>query len=174
MTAPGSSARAGSSVGRPSPSSAHPSGIFSPRRSGPVDLAARGHAGRHVENEGPRGAVAIAAAVAIARQRPGPSSFWRPPHGASAGDELVNTRLTMPASAACRTAHAAMPKWLDPRTDTSPTPQARAMSTAAATARCVARNPKPLCPSTCGPRARPSAQPGSNKSPVWVCVWVCV
>ena len=78
-----------------------------------------------------------------------PMSFDLPPHTGSAGDELVKTKLIMPASTACCTSHADMPKWFEFLTDTMPIPGiASAMLIAASIAKCAARNPKPLCPST--------------------------
>lgn len=78
-----------------------------------------------------------------------PSNGARPPQAGSAGELLVKTSDSMPASSACCTTHADMPKWLLRRHATMPSPYTRAMSTAAAMARCATTAPKALWPSTC-------------------------
>src|SRR3954451_2606205 len=82
-----------------------------------------------------------------------PSRFSRPPHGAMAGLALVVRTATTPSRAARRVNHMAVPKWLELRTPTTPTPCCRARSVASARARSVSTWPTPSRPSrsTSGP-----------------------
>src|SRR3954453_10731751 len=82
-----------------------------------------------------------------------PSTFSRPPHGAMAGLALVVRTATQPSCAARRVQYIAVPKWLELRTPTAPTPCLRARSTAVVRACSVSTWPMPSRPSrsTSGP-----------------------
>src|SRR4051794_5132716 len=134
---------AGSVVGAPSAESAHVSGIGSPRVFAREIL--------------PRATAAFAESTATTGPSgPGPRfdhgcvpiRFSGPPHGAIAGLAFVVRTATQPSRAARRVKYMAVPKWLESRTPTTPTPWTRARSTASARARSVSTWPMPCRPSS--------------------------
>src|SRR6185437_5806413 len=98
----------GSVVGRPSGSSAQPSGMRSSRWRARYTL--------------PRATALLAMSRTIGACRPAgaaidhgllPTTLRRPPHGAMAGLALVERKPMQPAAAAIRVKYIAVPKWLE-------------------------------------------------------------
>ena len=77
-----------------------------------------------------------------------PTAFSLPPHGAMARLAFVVRMPMQPCSAIIRVKWAAMPKWLELRTATSPTPCSLARRTASPAACAVRTWPSPSRPSS--------------------------